>query len=229
MDSHLQSDVKAHLDLACAKLYETESRFNDTERRLDETEKHLIDTKIKLNENTCNLKVAADLLQTTRLKLESLDKKVFTWKIDGFREILRRAKTGKRDGVLSDPFYTTTRTESHGYKVQVLIHPNGISGGENTHLSVFLVSLKGRYDAILPWPINKNVKFILIDQQKEPNQRVNKCRELFTNITTEFVRPETGKGRGYEQFISHRELLNSRRFIVNDTLFLQVEISSPSI
>lgn len=213
VDSHLQSDVKAHLHLACAKLDETESRWNDTQR-------DLIATKLKLTE----LQKATDLLQR---KLEPLDKKVYTWKIDGFHKKLRRAKTGKRDVVESCPFYTKAETESYGYQVKVWIHPNGISSGENTHLSVSLVLLKGEYDAILPWPINKKVKFILIDQQKHPDERENVSQELLTNRCTEFARPETGKGRGIEKFISHRNLLNSRRYIVNDTLFLQVEINSP--
>ncbi|XP_022784723.1 TNF receptor-associated factor 5-like isoform X2 [Stylophora pistillata] len=210
VDSHLQSDVKAHLHLACAKLDETESRWNDTQR-------DLVATKLNLTETTYKLQEATDLLQ----------RKVYPWKIGGFRKKLRRAKTGKRDVVESDPFYTKAETESYGYQVKVCIHPNGISSGKNTHLSVSLMLLKGEYDAILPWPMNKKVKFILIDQQKHPDERVNVFEELLTNRCTEFARPETGEGSGFDTFISHRDLLNSKRFIVNDTLFLQVEINSP--
>ena len=87
--------------------------------------------------------------------------------------------------------------------------------------------MKGEYDAILPWPFKRKVKFILIDQQEDPDQRKNHTFELFEKNHSSFARPlkEENEGLGWSQFISH-ENLNSRRFIVDDTLFLQVEIIS---
>ena len=46
------------------------------------------------------------------------------------------------------------------------MYPNGDSDGKNTHLSVYVSLLKGKYDAILPWPFSKTVTFALIDQQE---------------------------------------------------------------
>ena len=39
----------------------------------------------------------------------------------------------------------------------------GLEMTKKTHLSVFMVLMKGEYDAILRWPFNKKVKFTLID------------------------------------------------------------------
>jgi len=47
--------------------------------------------------------------------------------------------------------------------------PNGNGIGENTHLSIFIVVMKGQYDAMLPWGFSKPVEFTLIDQQNNPN------------------------------------------------------------
>ena len=66
-----------------------------------------------------------------------------------FWDILRQAKTGKKYQIESDPFYTA------GYKLKVKIYPNGSGSGKNTHLSMFIVVMKGEYDAILPWPFKK--------------------------------------------------------------------------
>ena len=89
--------------------------------------------------------------------------------------------------------------------------------------------MKGAYDAILPCPIHGKVKFTLIDQQEDPDQRENYALEFFKQNLPNFARPlnDENQGYGWPTFVSH-EKLNSRRFIVDDTLFFQVEISFQS-
>ena len=180
MESHLQSAMKPHLDLACVKL----------------------------------------------------ETRTFIWKINPFSEILRQAKAGEKAKIVSAPFYTD-RTESYGYKLKVWIYPNGTGTGLNTHLSVYIAIIKGEYDAILPWPFKKKVKFTVIDQQEDSDaERENVTRQLIPgNHPVSFAsRPkqeESSSGRGYADFISH-EQLHSRRYIVDDTLFLQVDIGPSS-
>jgi len=176
--SHLESDVKSHLDLACVKL----------------------------------------------------ETRTFIWKIERFSEVLRQAKAGEKNRIGSTPFYTD-RTESYGYKLRVWIYPNGDRVKVNTHLSVYIVVMEGEYDAILPWPFNKRVKLTLIDQQEDPVERENVTMHLTAgNYPESFVRPRknnTSIGRGSPEFVSH-DKLHSRRYIVDDTLFLQVEVGPSS-
>ena len=158
-----------------------------------------------------------------------MDTRIFIWKVDNFGEILEQAKTGVKEVVESNPFYTA-RTESYGYKLKVRIDPNGCGPGKNTHMSVFTVVMKGEYDAILPWPFRKKVTFTVIDQQEDAAQRENVTMEFATgDFPKQHGRPvrEENTGLGFEQLISH-EKLNSRRYLVDDTLFLQVEVGSPS-
>ena len=252
MESHLESAMKIHLDLACVKLHDTEAKLNDlsdklndtkvklnnTEVKLSNTEVKLNNTEVKLSKNDAKLeeelKEAMDLLQTTNLKLEKTREtvdtaRIFIWKIDGFSELLRQAKDGGRDYIHSDTFYTATGTESYGYKLKVRIDPNGHGPGKNTHLSVYIFVMKGEYDAILPWPFKKRVKFTVIDQQEDADKQENFTKELTPKNIPSFTRPvtEENEGRGFQEFVSH-EKLNSRRYIVDNTLFLQVQISSPS-
>ena len=178
MESHLESDMKPHLDLACVKL----------------------------------------------------ETRTFIWKIERFSEVLRRAKAWENPSMDSSPFYTD-RTDSYGYKLKVRVAPNGDGTYENTHLSVYIVVMKGEYDAMLPWPFKRKVRFTLIDQQEDLVERQN-ITQHFTpgNHPESFARPkseDSNQGFGFAQFVSH-EALHSRRYIVDDTLFLQVDIGPSS-
>jgi len=87
--------------------------------------------------------------------------------------------------------------------------------------------MKGEYDAILPWPFNNEVMLKLIDQEEELLKRENVVAKLtpHSDSLKYFSRPggEENPGRGWPQFISHQKL-QERRYIVDDTVFFQVEI-----
>ena len=143
-----------------------------------------------------------------------------------FSEILRQAKHGRNNKIDSEPFYT----ETYGYKLKLSVNPNGDGSGKNTHLSVFVIVMKGEYDGILPWPFNQKVTFTLVDQQDDVQERENVVMHFKANSKLEnFARPvsEENPGRGYARFVSH-DKLKTRRFIVDDTLFIQVNVSPPS-
>ena len=70
----------------------------------------------------------------------------FKWRITSYGEALRKAKTGEEIRLESSTF------DSCGYKFKLLLYPNGYAEGNNTHLSIFLVIMKGEYDAMLTWP-----------------------------------------------------------------------------
>ena len=144
VESHLQSDMRLHLDLACVKLNETEVLFRETTKKLEE--------KISALEN----------------------KPLFTWKISGFSEILMQTPAGTK--MPSAPFYTG----ENGYKVRLSLYPNGVKSGKNTHLSLFLVLMKGEYDPILAWPFHKKLIFILIDQ----NENLDDRKDIVNSLTT---------------------------------------------
>ena len=50
---------------------------------------------------------------------------------------------------VSPPFYT----HPHGYKVCLVVYPNGIEIGKGSHVSVFVGLLKGEHDDQLAWPL----------------------------------------------------------------------------
>lgn len=179
-----------------------------------------------------HLDLACVKLSDTQKKLEKLEKRVnaleecessFTWRIDGFSEVLRKAKSGEETRKDSSPFYR------HGYKFKLSINPNGFGQGENSYLSVFLIIMKGEYDATLTWPFHKKVTFTLIDQQENEHNRENIVLSFTSdpNWPRSFARPvtEENSGRGYSKFVSH-EVLQKRRYTVDDAIFIQVHFTS---
>ena len=218
MDSHLQSKMREHLDFACVKL-------NSTQVQLNEQRVQLVETQAKLS---C-------------LTVEDGRKKRFIWKIKSFTESLRLAKEGVKRKIESDPFYTGC----YGYKLKVFAYPyhidhNGISRLErfrSPYLSIGIVLMEGEYDDILTWPFSKKITFTVIDQNKDLKERKNHvvylsqgrhkvsyvakpvC-SLFSERPGEKMMTVEGK---IPQFIS-QETLQRRPFIVNDTLFIQVDI-----
>ena len=145
--------------------------------------------------------------------------KSFMWKIDEFSEFLWQAKTGQSKKIESVPFYT----ESCGYKLKIVFYPNGNGDGNNTHLSVFNSAVKGEYDAILQWPLQRAVRFTLIDQQCDALHRENVQLCFTQTINRPNEDSNDDNPRGFPKFISH-EKLKTRRYLVDDTLFLQIEI-----
>lgn len=244
MESHLQSATSLHLELACVKFERTEVRLTSTEAKLNDTEAKLYETQVKLYNTEETTKKLLEKLDTLQRQFENklgegqgngTEEKVvmvkterancpseFVWKITDFSEILRQAKAEEKEMIESVPFYT----DRHGYKLKVRVYPNGIKSGKNTHLSVYIIIMKGEYDAILPWPFKKKIIFTIIDQQEDPTERQNAAMRLLPgNHPHCFARPinEDNKTRGFAQFISH-EKLHSRRCLLDGTLFLQVEV-----
>ena len=239
MASHLQSSTEAHLALACVKLNDTQEQLVITRVELNKAQIQLINTQTQLNntqETTRDLvKQVAKLQRQMKEKLtknqvnEAVESKVmqmkkaksFMWKIQNFSQELRRAKEGGIFKIIkSNPFFT----ESCGYKMRLLLYPNGNGSGENTHISVFLSVVEGEYDSLLSWPFITPVKFTLIDQQRFLPQNVDYS---FTHNVTERLDENSCSSLGKNEFVTH-EKLKTRRYLVDDTLFLRVVIGPDS-
>ena len=231
VDFHLESVAKLHFHLACVKLNRNNEEFQEVTKRLeakiDALEKQVEEKWNFQQQSMKDLSVKLNRQNSEVLKLKE-ESPPFVWKISRFNGLLESAKKGlKPDVEISPPFFTGPV----GYKLFVYIYPNGDRDRRNTHLSVYISLMKGTYDAILPWPFRKTMTFTLIDQQ-ENELNANNVARIFTPDPANpgFARPldsNSGPGYGFPLFISH-EQLRSRRYIVDDTLFLKVQCSSPN-
>ena len=201
--------MEEHLNFACAVVKQMQAQLNETQVELNETQ-----------ETTRNLE---EKVRALEMNPQNENMRVL-WKIDNFTQILRRAKARVRSKIAHAPFYTP----NDGYKLKVSISPNGSLPNEwNTHLAVFFVVMKGDYDSALPWPFNKKVTFTLIDQQEDLSQRENVVREIIPENIYCFRRPKSEENYGCKisRYISHHELY-TRNYLVDDTLFLQIDIGA---
>ena len=149
---------------------------------------------------------------------------LFTWRIENFDQSLQE---GRNERLVSEPFYTSP----HKYKARLCLSPNGQGAAKNTHTSVFFIIMKGEFDAILPWPFVSEITFTLIDQQEDTTQRENVVRSFKSDPTLmSFAKPvgDENMGRGVVTFVSH-EKLQTRRYIVDNTIFFQVKVEVPQI
>ncbi|XP_066466982.1 TNF receptor-associated factor 1 [Tiliqua scincoides] len=85
---------------------------------------------------------------------------VFVWKIMDVHRKCYEAMCGKVCSLQSPAFYTAR----YGYKMCLRIFLNGEGTNRGSHVSLFLVLLKGDYDALLQWPFAQKITFMLLDQ-----------------------------------------------------------------
>ena len=219
LQDHIKEGVETHLDLACLKLKEVELEFSDKQQQ----------AKLEFSDKLKQVQLEfSDKLKQVELEVShQVNSTLFTWRIQNFDQSLQAAKEGSKERLDSEPFYTSP----HKYKLKIKFYPNGDSSVKNTHLSVFLIIMKGEYDAILPWPFLLRVTFTLVDQQEDTSQRENVVMSLKADPTLQsFARPvdDQNVGWGFHKFVSH-EKLQTRRYIVDNTIFLQVKVEVPEI
>ncbi|XP_078422579.1 LOW QUALITY PROTEIN: TNF receptor-associated factor 2-like [Cetorhinus maximus] len=177
-------------------------------------------TKIRQHEKSICLKdlVIADL----QLRLESLESTSYdgtlVWEISDFSRKLQDAIDGRVPSIFSPSFFTSYC----GYKLSLRLYLNGDGVGANTHLSLFLVIMKGKYDAILEWPFSKKVTFKLLDQSERHHHVVSAFKPDVSSAS--FRRPvhATNVASGCPEFLSIAQLrANWHNYVTDDVMFIK--------
>ena len=121
--------------------------------------------------------------------------------------------------VCSFAYYIST----NGYRMALVIYPNGNCAGEGSHVSVYAESLKGKYDAKLKWPFVGKITFALLNQLEDKNHHQKTAvvgEESNVNISY-----------GYSKFIPHSELgydpVKNTQYLKDDTLYFRMSVEVP--
>ena len=124
-----------------------------------------------------------------------------------------------------DAYYSPTfYTHQGGYKMCILIYPNGYGDGEGegTHVSVFTKLLEGRYDNNLHWPFLGTVTYELLNQLGDDNHH-RMVRTFTTRDNTSVSCIES-----YSKFIPHSSLghnsATNTQYLLDDTLYFRVSV-----
>ena len=202
MDSHLQSAIREHLDLACVKLNNTQVQLRNTQ------------------ETTRKLEEKFEALQRQLAKKVDTDKeggnKRFIWKVNLDR--LPRGRGNTFVNKESNAFYTGC----YGYKLKVTLFLD-----YRGTFAIGVVLMKGEYDDILPWPFSKKITVTLIDQNEDLKERKNITKYLSPSehVWEEiFSRRPTSELRGEILRFSPYGELQTRRYFANHTEFIQVDV-----
>lgn len=150
----------------------------------------------------------------------------FLWTIDKFCEKQRIAQGGTNTEIFSDPFYSRRR----GYKLRLVLCPNGSGSGKNTHLSLFFQVMRGEYDSTLAWPMRDKVTVTLVsrDMSIAPVTRHYRHDELPEKMRFTFDQPKTDVNTscGNPKFVTLESLLASNGLYRNDQILLRCIVDS---
>ena len=139
----------------------------------------------------------------------------------------------KKNNVIwySSSFYTHDK----GYKMCLKIHLNGKSAGLGTHLSCYLLLMKGPHDDNLSWPLKEKFRIKILNQSSDSQHHFitipfdQNASASCTSRVTEGDRAKQGWGK--PKFITHEDIhklgVNGdgtiiHQFLKDDCLFFQI-------
>ena len=122
----------------------------------------------------------------------------------------------------SPPFYSHLQ----GYKICLIVNPNGHSTARGTHVSVYTCLMQGEFDHQLQWPFRGEITIQLLNQLGDKNHATGTIRftdrtpDMYTCRVTDAERAE--KGWGQQKFIAHTDLsfnfVKNRQYLKDDCL-----------
>jgi hypothetical protein len=108
------------------------------------------------------------------------------------------------------------------------LYLNGDADTRDKDLSLFLVIMRGDYDAILEWPFAYKVSFRLIDQSQLSDNQGDIIHSFWPDITSNcFKRPayDMNNGYGFKEFLPLAQYEQNRNlFVKDDTMFIEAKI-----
>ncbi|XP_008324227.1 TNF receptor-associated factor 2 isoform X2 [Cynoglossus semilaevis] len=188
------------------------------QHRLDQEKIENLSNKVRQLERTVNMR-DLQLSETDQLLRElqfcTYDG-VFVWKITDFARRRQDAVAGRTPAMFSPAFYSS----KYGYKMCLRLYLNGDGTGRGTHLSLFFVVMRGRFDALLKWPFSQKVTLMLLDQ----NNREHIIDAFRPDVTsTSFQRPisEMNIASGCPLFCPLAKLAGKSQYLRDDTIFIK--------
>ena len=138
------------------------------------------------------------------------------WKIDSFTRLRQDAVSGVQSAIYSPHFYSS----QFGYKMCARVYMNGDGFGKNTHISLFFVVMKGDFDALLPWPFQKKITMMLLDQNNGEHM-IDAFRA--DHESSSFQRPKNNMNvaSGSPLFMPLNGLSN-RTYVKDETMFIKI-------
>ena len=211
-----RGEMKEHIETVCkftevtckyqgigCKVRKVRMWMNKHEKEDDKAHLHMsLEKTVKLDSLLSTMKKDSNTFGSTTFKMTEYGKK-------------------KEGNVIfySEPFYASPG----GYKMCIIVYPNGNDEGESSHVSVFLHLLEGPNDGSLHWPLLGTVELKLLNQLADSGHHI---RTLTLEIEDD-TRP--GKTWGYPKFLPHSKLshdsASNTQYLMDDTLYFRVTVT----
>ena len=138
------------------------------------------------------------------------------WRIEDFTQKRRDAVSGTLIAIYSPHFYSS----QFGYRMCARVYMNGDGFGKGSHISLFFVVMKGEYDALLPWPFQKKITMMLLDQNNGEHM-IDAFRS--DPESSSFQRPKNNMNvaSGSPLFMPLNGL-SDRAYVKDDTMFIKI-------
>uniref|UniRef100_A0AAG5DX91 TRAF-type domain-containing protein n=2 Tax=Anopheles atroparvus TaxID=41427 RepID=A0AAG5DX91_ANOAO len=202
--------VEKHANIACRlqdalrQAFECEERVLLMAKQLEKYRRETYYTKQRLDALQSNLRLEEKLSA-----LSSSDGRVI-WRIDEFDKRFQASKDN--DTMLKGPIFTN---QPYGYVLQLEVSLYGIGTWRGRNLIAGLTVLQGSYDTLLQWPCMLTGTIRLRDQPDVRSNAMDICKPI--------VAKRKGQQTDKHQFVYvPHDVLRSRNFIRNDTIFLEV-------
>ncbi|KAI1896916.1 hypothetical protein AGOR_G00099800 [Albula goreensis] len=192
--------------------------------RLGELENNYLRHSVLLN-------IHVDRLQHNEERFHELESTSYNgkliWKIRDYQKKKEAACKGHTPPMLSTPFYTSRS----GYKLSARAYLNGDGPGRGTHLSLYLVMMRGDFDSLLPWPFRQAVTLTVLDQSGARDDISDFFRP--DTASSSFQRPtsEMNVASGFPCFVSHGNLESPKNaaYVKDDTLFIKIKVDTTGL
>ncbi|KAL1006163.1 hypothetical protein UPYG_G00068710 [Umbra pygmaea] len=164
------------------------------------------------------------------LESTSYDGKLI-WKLRDYRKRKEAGARGPVSCLSSSPFYTSR----NGYKMSARAYLNGDGAGRNTHLSLYVVLMRGDFDPLLPWPFKQAVSLSVLDQSGAKNHLTMSFRP---DSNTSFHRPGSAAAAaacnvatGFPCFATHAQLESPKNaiYVRDDTVFIKIKVDTSGL
>ncbi|XP_028827682.1 TNF receptor-associated factor 2 isoform X2 [Denticeps clupeoides] len=219
----LEQKITALENIVCVLNREVERNVVTQEalsrqHRLDQDKIESLLNKVRHLERTLTVRdlQLAESEQTLRELQYCTYDGVFIWKICDFTRRRQDAIAGRSPAMFSPAFYSS----KYGYKMCLRLYLNGDGTGRGSHLSLFFVVMRGKYDALLKWPFSQKVTLMLLDQ----NNREHIIDAFRPDVSsTSFQRPisEMNIASGCPLFCPLAKLSGKSSYLRDDTIFIK--------
>ena len=207
------------------KCNQMNASLNDEHKLLEQTLKQYQELHLSLHKS---LAQSTSCILTLEERLNQLDKAsydgTFIWHLTNVRQKISDSRESRQKSFYSPVFYTSR----DGYRLTCKLYLNGNGQAFNEYVSIYLVILRGCYDAVLKWPFKQKCSFVLVDKQDEKRSVLDSFMPD-PNSVDSFKRPisEMNVPSGLLSFLPLK-IFNSVNvdFYNDDSLFIKIMIDT---